>query len=132
MKTLTNKFYYLALILTLSIALPSCEPDDLQNRHEQADYLCSRRWADEWTENGIHYYQEFTFYENYTGREYFYQEDATGRRSESNYSFDWDWDGYASLYLRYANGSSHMDNISLGWNEFHCVLNGQQVTFNGI
>ena len=132
MKTLVNKFCSIALIFTLATTFYSCEPEDPRDRYEQTDYLCSRRWADEWIENGVRYYQEFTFYGNYTGREYVYQEDVTGRRSESTYSFDWDWNGHSSIYLRYTNGSSYMNHISLGGNELYCVLNGEQVTFRGI
>lgn len=125
-------FCFMALVLLLTIPLCSCEPEDPRDRYEQTGYLCSRRWADEWVENGVRYYQEFTFYDDHTGQEYFYQEDVTGRRSESYYNFDWDWNGYSSIYMRYADGSSYMEDISLGGNELYCILDGEQVTFRGI
>ena len=132
MKAFTNYFYCIILMCTLSLSLSSCETDDPRDRYERTDYLSSRRWADEWVENGIRYYQEFTFYDNYTGSEYFYQEDAMGRRSESTYRFDWDWNGYSSIYMRYANGTSYMEHISLGGNELRCILDGEEVIFRGI
>ena len=43
----------MAAAVTLTASLSSCEEEDMQT-----DYLCSRTWTDEWTdEYGTYYYQ---------------------------------------------------------------------------
>lgn len=58
----------MAAAVTLTASLSSCEEEDMQT-----DYLCSRIWTDEWTdEYGTYYYQEISFYPDYTGKDYVY------------------------------------------------------------
>ena len=87
MKTIKRKFYYIAAVLSLIFTLSSCEYVGLgieigngtNSYHESTDYLCSRIWTDEWTdEYGVYYYQEICFYPNNTGVDYLYSQDATG------------------------------------------------------
>lgn len=70
MKTIKRKFYYIAAVLSLIFTLSSCEYVGLgieigngtNSYHESTDYLCSRIWTDEWTdEYGVYYYQEICF-----------------------------------------------------------------------
>ena len=89
MKTTRRKFYYIVAILSLIVTLSSCEyvglgiefgngPGDYR---ETTDYLCSRTWTDEWTDDyGIYYYQELRFYPDNTGIDYLYSEDRYGNR----------------------------------------------------
>lgn len=118
----------MAAAVTLTASLSSCEEEDMQT-----DYLCSRIWTDEWTdEYGTYHYQEISFYPDYTGKDYVYTEDAsTGLGSERVYYFDWDWESYSSIYMRYPDGESYMDNVSLGQNKLDCKLDGIWVTFIG-
>lgn len=45
MRTLTSKLFCMAAAVTLTASLSSCEEEDMQT-----DYLCSRIWTDEWTD----------------------------------------------------------------------------------
>ena len=109
MKTIKRQFYYIAAVLSLIFTLSSCEYVGLgieigngtNSYHESTDYLCSRIWTDEWTdEYGVYYYQEICFYPNNTGVDYLYSQDRYGNRQESSLNFGWDWwdrvDGSAS------------------------------------
>lgn len=61
-----------------------------------------------------------------------YTEDAsTGLSSERVYYFDWDWESYSSICMRYSDGLSYMDNVSLGQNKLDCKFDGDWVTFIG-
>lgn len=134
MKTLTNRLYHIAAIATLAVSLYSCDEEDQRLYDEQTDYLCSRTWTDEWTDNdGTYYYQEISFYPNFTGQEYLYSQDASPMKLESEriYNFKWDWDSYSSLYMRYSDGVSYMDDIRLGGNKLDCSFDNTWVTFVG-
>ena len=66
MKTIKRKLYYIAAMLSLIFTLNSCDYVGLgiefgngtNDYRETTDYLCSRIWTDEWTdEYDVYYYQ---------------------------------------------------------------------------
>ena len=142
MKTTRRKFYYIVAILSLIVTLSSCEyvglgiefgngPGDYR---EITDYLCSRTWTDEWTDDyGIYYYQELRFYPDNTGIDYLYSEDRYGNRQESTLNFAWDWwnSSYTSIRLNYGSRYSYLDNIQMGGNQLNCLLDNYPAYFIG-
>ena len=118
MKTTRRKFYYIVAILSLIVTLSSCEyvglgiefgngPGDYR---ETTDYLCSRTWTDEWTDDyGIYYYQESTL----------------------NFAWDWWNSSYTSIRLNYGSRYSYMDNIQMGGNQLNCLLDNYPAYFIG-
>lgn len=134
MKTLTNKFYCLAVIVAMVSSLYACDEENRDLYDEQTNYLCSRIWTDEWTDDeDVYYYQEISFYPDYTGKDYLYSKDAgpMGLESERTYYFNWDWDSYSSIYMRYQDGISYMDDVRLGNNKLDCNFDNVWVTFIG-
>lgn len=142
MKTIKRKFYYIAAVLSLIFTLSSCEyvgmgieiGNGTNSYHESTDYLCSRIWTDEWTdEYGVYYYQEICFYPNNTGVDYLYSQDRYGNRQESSLNFGWDWwdSNYTSIRLNYDNRYSYMENIAMGGNQLNCLLDGYPAYFIG-
>ena len=130
-------------IFIMTILLTSCEGvlvdvevgDPVDHVQSSTNYLTSRVWVDEWTDdNGVFYHQEICFYFNRLGSDYLYQEDRWGRRSESTYQFTWDWRNSrcTEIRLKYGPGDySYMEHIILGGNKLDCLLDGQPVYFIG-
>ncbi|WP_308770033.1 hypothetical protein [uncultured Bacteroides sp.] len=138
MKTKARKFMYIAMLLTLTLAFPSCDVElDLGNGsleyRERTAYLCSSDWQDDWYDDyGYHRFQVLRFYADGTGEDYLRVQDAYGRWDEYRYTFVWDWYDafYTSIRLNYGGGDfSYMDNIRLGDGRLECQLDGSWVSF---
>ena len=147
MKTTRRKFYYIVAILSLIVTLSSCEyvglgiefgngPGDYR---ETTDYLCSRTWTDEWTDDyGIYYYQELRFYPDNTGIDYLYSEEdkpiqptkCVRLRLQSAQATQHP-SSYTSLRLNYGSRYSYMDNIQMGGNQLNCLLDNYPAYFIG-
>ena len=138
MKTKARKFMYIAMLLLVTLALPSCEVDLSLGNHtleyrERTAYLCSSDWQDDWYDDyGYHRFQVLRFYADGTGEDYLRVQDAYGRWDEYRYTFVWDWYDafYTSIRLNYGGGDySYMDHIQLGNGRLECQLDGAWVSF---
>ena len=143
MKTKIVRMLKLLPVLIMAITFTSCDDvivDVELDGHSSeyvyhTDYLCSRVWVDEWHDDyGVFYHQELRFFNDHCGEDFMYTEDRWGKRTETSYTFVWDWRNsrYNSIRLKYAPGDySYMEHISMGGNELTCLFDGQEAYFTG-
>ena len=76
MRTRVKKFMYMAMLVALTLAFPSCNVEmELGNNtleyRERTAYLCSYDWQDDWYDDyGLHHFQVLRFYTNGTGEDF--------------------------------------------------------------
>ena len=144
MKTRLFNILKLLPVVMMAFTLGAC--DDLEidieiedqtesSVHYNTEYLTSRVWVDEWTDDdGIFYHQELCFYRNRVGTDYLYSEDRWGNCKESSYKFSWDWRNprCTEIRMKYGPGDySYMEHIMMGGNKLDCLLDGQPAYFIG-
>ena len=144
MKTNLVNIMKLLPIVLMAVLLSSCEgvyigveveDDPVSDVHYATEYLTSRVWVDEWTDDsGVFYHQELNFYSNRVGTDFLYSEDRWGYRTESSYNFSWDWRNSrcTEIRMKYGPGDySYMEHIVMSGNKLDCLLDGQRVYFIG-
>ena len=100
---------YIAMLLLVTFALPSCEVDLSLGNHtleyrERTAYLCSSDWQDDWYDDyGVHRFQVLRFYSDGTGEDFLRVQDAYGRWDEYRYTFVWD-DGAGNVQAAHILG----------------------------
>lgn len=130
----TMKFFYASLaVLAMMLTFSACDMEDDPWRDDDTDYLTSRTWVEEWTDdNDVFHHQELDFYPDGTGQDYLYTEDYDGYAQHSTLRFTWGWDVRYSISMRYgANDYSYFSHISMGRNRLEGVLDGVSVSFQG-
>ena len=143
MKTNLLNILKLLPIVMMAFTLSSCEgvvidvevDDPASNVDYSTEYLTSRVWVDEWTDDkGVFYHQELSFYSNRLGTDYMYTEDEWGYTTEYAYDFSWDWRNprCTEIRMKYGPGDySYMERIVMGGNKLDCLLDGQRDYFIG-